>query len=456
MDKKLIFRVLGDYFNLTRDMDDETVIAQNVRSGAELKGANLWVLIFAILIASIGLNMNSTAVIIGAMLISPLMGPLIAIGLGLSINDFELIKLAVKNLAFALAASLAASTFYFLLTPLDQAQTEILARTSPTIFDVFISFAGGLAGMIAVTRKVKGNVLPGVAIATALMPPLCTAGYGIATGSWNYFFGAFYLYFINCVFIFLGTFIVVRMLRFKKVVFLDKVLELKIRRYIYAMITVTVLPSSYLAYDMITKSIKQQRIEDFLSREVLSLGFVVVEKKVIVKDNKTKIEVSSLGGDITNELLSSLNKKLEFYELADAELSLKQVGAARTDIVAIKTAIIQDLYKNNEEVIKDKDKKITLLEKELSTSRMSALPSEAIHSELKVILPSLIHMFIYRTVIPGSTDKLLVAYLQTNAKLSKVEEDRTREWLRVRTQSEVVKLFYEKVKRPLIQASLKP
>jgi uncharacterized hydrophobic protein (TIGR00271 family) len=456
MDKKIIFTTLDSYFNLNRDMDDENAIIQNVRSGAELKGANLWVLIFAIIIASIGLNMNSTAVIIGAMLISPLMGPLIAIGLGLSINDFELIKSAIKNLAFALIASLIASTCYFLLTPLDQAQTEILARTSPTIFDVFISFAGGLAGMIAVTRRVKGNVLPGVAIATALMPPLCTAGYGIATGSWNYFFGAFYLYFINCVFIFLGTFIIVRMMRFQKVVFLDKVLEVKIRRYIFAMITVTVLPSSYLAYNMISKSVKQQRIDDFISREVLSLGFVVVDKKISEKDDITQIDISALGGDITKEMVASLNKKLEHYKVGEAKINMKQVGAANTDIVAIKTAIIQDLYKNNEEVIKDKDKKIALLEQELATSKAGVLPADEIQDELKVLLPSLVHMFISKNIVPSNSRKLLVAYLQLTTNLNRADQNRAKEWLKVRTRSDEVKLYFEKVPKPVIQASIKP
>lgn len=455
MNKHDVMVTLNNYFNLNRDMDDEKVIIENVRSNAELKGANLWVLIFAILIASIGLNMNSTAVIIGAMLISPLMGPLIAIGLGLSINDFDLIKTAIQNLAFALLASLTASTCYFFLTPLDHAQTEILARTSPTIFDVFIAFAGGLAGMIAVTRKVKGNVLPGVAIATALMPPLCTAGYGIATGSWQFFFGAFYLYFINCVFIFLGTFLVVRMMGFKKVVFVDKKLETKIRRYIFAMITITVVPSSYLAYNMITKSINQKRIDDFITGEVLTLGYVIVDKKITTTDDKTSIVVSTIGADITEEMNRTLNNKLSNYKIQDAEFTLKEVGGGNTDIVAIKTAIIQDLYKNNEEVIKDKDKKIALLEKELAATKAAVLPSDAIFSELKVLLPTMENMILTKTTLKNDTKKILLAYLQVTSKVSRGDEGKAKEWLKVRTASDEVKLFYERVPKPVFQAATK-
>lgn len=308
--------------------------------------------------------------------------------------------------------------------------------------------------MIAVTRKVKGNVLPGVAIATALMPPLCTAGYGIATGSWNYFFGAFYLYFINCVFIFFGTFIIVRMMRFKKVVFLDKVFEKKIRSLIYAMIAITVLPSSYLAYNMITKSIKQQRIEDFISREVQGLGFIIVEKKITEKDNNTKIEVSALGGDITKEMVSTLNLKLSNYKITDAEIELKQVGAANTDIVAIKTAIIQDLYKNNEEVIKNKDKKIALLEQELAAAKASVLPNVAIESELKVLLPGLENMILHKSALTDNK-KILIAYLQLTTKIGKADEEKTKNWLRVRTQSDDVRLFHERIPKPVIQAAVK-
>ena len=161
------------------------------------------------------------------MLISPLMGPIMGLGLGLGIYDFELIKKSLKNLTIAVVISLTTSSLYFLLTPLREAQSEILARTYPTIWDVFIAFLGGLAGIIAITRKDKGNAIPGVAIATALMPPLCTAGYGIASGNFLFFLGSFYLFFINSVFISLSTFLIVRFLKFPQINFVDLKLEKK-------------------------------------------------------------------------------------------------------------------------------------------------------------------------------------------------------------------------------------
>lgn len=222
-----------DIFTLEEDKVNEEEVVESIIKGVEFRGTNLWILIFSILIASIGLNVNSTAVIIGAMLISPLMGPIMGVGLGIGINDFELIKKSLKNLFIAVVISIFVSTFYFYITPLKDAQSEILARTTPAIWDVFIAFFGGLAGIVAGSRKDKSNVIPGVAIATALMPPLCTASYGIANLNLTYFAGAFYLFFINSVFISFATFLIVRVLKFKKKVFLNIQAEKKVKHSIF-------------------------------------------------------------------------------------------------------------------------------------------------------------------------------------------------------------------------------
>lgn len=454
MTKKFIGHLLHTHFNLKIDMNEEEVIIDDVSKGAEIKGANLWVLIFAIIIASIGLNVNSTAVIIGAMLISPLMGPLIAIGLGLSINDFDLIKRAIKNLGFALTVSLIASILYFLITPLDKAQTEILARTSPTIFDVFIAFAGGLAGMVATTRKVKTNVIPGVAIATALMPPLCTAGYGIASGNMNYFFGAFYLFIINCVFIFLGSFLIARSMRFRKKVFVDKVLGDKIKRYIYVMITLTVLPSGYLAYNMVQKSIIERRINVFLEDEVSSRGLVIIEKNIFKKDGITSIDLSAVGQGLNDELVKTLNKKLTKYKLEDSKISFKTLDNRKAETDAIKTVIIEELYRNNEEMIKNKDDKIALLEKELAKNQHNAIPTSLVKEELQVHLPELHELIISKVITTENNQAILLAYLKITGRITKQDTDKTREWLRIRTQSSEVKLYVESTKK-IMQAGTK-
>ncbi len=196
---------IRDRFDLHEGKEDEIETIEYIRKNVDFRDANLWVLIFAILVASVSLNVNSTAVIIGAMLIPPFKGPIMAIGMAAGINDFELIKKSMKNLGIAILIIIRISTLYFLFTPLNDAQSELLARTEPTIWDVLIALFGGLAGIIAGSRKEKSNAIPGVAIATALMPPLCTEGYGLVTWNIYYFFGAFYLFFINSVFIGLST-----------------------------------------------------------------------------------------------------------------------------------------------------------------------------------------------------------------------------------------------------------
>jgi uncharacterized hydrophobic protein (TIGR00271 family) len=202
------------WFDLRSELEDYDFIHETIAQGIVFRGTNLWILMFAIMVCSVGLNMNSTAVIIGAMLISPLMGPINGMGYSLATYDFPLFERSLKNLAFAVGVSLLTSAFYFALSPLNEAHSELLARTSPSIYDVIIALFGGLAGIVAVSSKVKGNVIPGVAIATALMPPICTAGYGLATFQWNFFFGALYLFAINTVFIAFAALIVCRFLKF--------------------------------------------------------------------------------------------------------------------------------------------------------------------------------------------------------------------------------------------------
>jgi len=240
-----IFKSIRVYFNIRPDLEEKQEIVEEITRGISFRGANLWILITAIFIASLGLNVNSTAVIIGAMLISPLMGPIIGMGLAVGINDLELLKRAATNFSVATLISVLTATIYFLISPLGEAQSELLARTSPTLYDVLIAFFGGAAGIIALSTRggKSGNVLPGVAIATALMPPLCTAGYGIASGNLFFFLGAFYLFFINTVFISLATTIGVRMMKFPPHSFLSTDKAKKARHILTGVIIATTAPA---------------------------------------------------------------------------------------------------------------------------------------------------------------------------------------------------------------------
>ena len=204
------------YFNVAEDLEPQLDIEQSIRSGVSFKGSQLLVLIFAIFIASLGLNTDSIPVIIGAMLISPLMGPIIGMGLAIGIEDFSLLKRSLKNIVMAIIGSLLASAIYFMISPQYEGSSQLLARTPPSIYDVFVALFGGAAGIVSIACKNKGQVMPGVAIATSLMPPLCTAGYGIATLQSHFFFGALYLFFTNMIFILFASLIGVKLMNFKK------------------------------------------------------------------------------------------------------------------------------------------------------------------------------------------------------------------------------------------------
>ena len=259
-----IRKFLHGRFSLHDDSAPEDEVHERIESGVIIKGTNLWVLIFATFIASIGLNVNSTAVIIGAMLISPLMGPIMGMGLALGTNDFELLKRAAKNFGFMTIIAILTSTCYFLISPWSGAQSELLARTQSTTWDVLIAFFGGLAGIVAQTRKERSvTVIPGVAIATALMPPLCTAGYGLATMQLNYFFGAAYLFFINTVFIAIAAFIITNSLKYHKKEFLDPEKEKRVKRIMAIIIFVTIVPSVIIGYNLIREMIFQQNVKSF-------------------------------------------------------------------------------------------------------------------------------------------------------------------------------------------------
>lgn len=289
---------LAGRFNLQEDKADEPLIVEAIRKNVDFKGVNLWALIFAIIIASVGLNVNSTAVIIGAMLISPIMGPVMGIGLGIGINNLRLVKKGAKNLLVATLIAILTSAIYFKISPLHEAQSELLARTSPSIWDVFIAFFGGLAGMVAASRRERSNVIPGVAIATALMPPLCTAGFGLATGNWYYFFGAIYLYFINSVFIAIATFLMARYLKMNRQHFADPRHEKRVNRYIVTIVVITILPSIVMAYRIVNKSIFEANAKKFVDEQFAFKNTQVVSRSYKYENKAKTIDLLLIGEEL--------------------------------------------------------------------------------------------------------------------------------------------------------------
>ncbi|WP_231489715.1 TIGR00341 family protein [Pedobacter sp. Leaf170] len=334
-------------FNLHIDKAEESEVVESISRNSIFVGGPVWTLIFAIIIASIGLNVNSTAVIIGAMLISPLMGPIMGIGLGIGTNDFELVKKGGRNLLIATIISIVTSTIYFYITPLHEAQSELLARTTPSIWDVFIAFTGGLAGIIAATRKEKSNVIPGVAIATALMPPLCTAGYGLAVGNWPFFFGALYLFFINSLFICISTYLIVKFLKFDKKHFEDPGVEKRVSRYILISVLITIIPSIYLAYGIVQKSIFENNAQRFVREQFNFQTTQVINKNLIYSEGEKEIDLLLIGAELPQTVINAIKNNLKKYKLQGTTLHIRQGLNARQEIdfSQIKASIMEDVFK---------------------------------------------------------------------------------------------------------------
>lgn len=437
---------LSEYLDLRKDKDNELATVESIRKGVEFKGANLWILIFAIFMASLGLNVNSTAVIIGAMLISPLMGPIMGVGLSVGMNDFELMKRSLKSFLITTAFSVTTATIFFLLTPIAEAQSELLARTSPTIYDVFIALFGGLAGVVALSTKEKGNVIPGVAIATALMPPLCTAGYGLASGNLIYFLGAFYLYFINSVFISLATFLGVRVMHFQRKEFADKKREKAVRKYIILIVVLTMCPAVYLTFGIIKSTFYESAANRFVSEQLGFEGTQVLDKKINYE--KREIRVVLIGPEVPEVSITLARAKLGAYQLEKTNLIVLQgMNNEAVDITSIRAMVMEDFYKNSEQRLQEQQVTITLLERNLEKYKTYDQLSRDIIPELKVLYPAVTSLSIARsletTVDSLKTDTVTLAVLTFSKQPKPDERGKISAWLKARVGAKRLRLITE-------------
>lgn len=363
-----IKRRIRYYFSMRERDSDETIIAA-VHDGISFQGSNLWVLIFAIFLASLGLNVNSTAVIIGAMLISPLMGPIIGIGLSVGINDFDLLKKSLKNYTVATIISVLTATVYFIISPYSGVQSELLARTSPTLYDVLIALFGGAAGIVALSKGGKGNVIPGVAIATALMPPLCTAGYGLAHWNAKFFLGAAYLYFINCVFIAVATYLGSRMMHFKHIMFIEKKNYSRVRKYIIGIVAVTIIPAVFMTVKIVRDGYFDSHVNTFISKEMKISGTQIVQHNV--NKNEKILELVAVGREIPVEHISKAAESLSKYKLDDYKLVIIQ-GTQSDSILKLNNELLtlETSSSDKDKTIQEQALEITALEEKLKEANI--------------------------------------------------------------------------------------
>ena len=390
-------RVL-ERFALGADAASQEEVNSNIQKGIMIRGTNLWVLIFAIFIASLGLNTNSTAVIIGAMLISPLMGPIIGMGYSMGVYDFNLLKESLRNFLFMIVVSLITSAVFFTLPLITSTQSELLARTQPTTYDILIALFGGLAGMVAQTRKDRtGTVIPGVAIATALMPPLCTVGYGLATFQFRFMLGALYLFTINSIFIALASFIVTRVMNFKMIGELEPDKLKKLKRAMVAVIIIVTLPSVLIAISIIQRSAFEANYRNFVDEAFKYDNTFVVESKYEYNANPRKqsvIEVRLFGEPLSDNVINNIRGQMSsVYHLPKVDLVVRQSNQEDGGIA------ITALQSNYTEMLNEKNRQISHLQEQLSSIRTAdTLAVSSMTRELGIFVPEINDMSLQRHI----------------------------------------------------------
>ncbi len=442
----VITAFLADRFSLYKDQEREDKIVEEIRKGVEFKGTNVWVLVFAIMVASVGLNVNSAAAIIGAMLISPLMGPIMGIGLGAGISDMNLIKKSATSIAVMVAISVLTSWFYFYLSPLNTAQSELLARTTPTIWDVFIGFFGGLAGIVATASKEKGNVIAGVAIATALMPPLCTAGYGLAIGNMNYFFGAFYLFSINAVFICFSTLLIVRFLQFREVSFISPEIKKKANTLIAVFVIAMVIPSVYIARTLVLETLFLKKVDNYISTVFDFPTTEVLKYDCKLDQGNQQLVVSLVGELLDANTISHLKKQLETFDLTEVELVVKQ-GPKSLKAEDIKSQVLEEFLTRNLDSLQSKEDQINYLKNELLTTQKEELPMNRISKEAGKFDVNIKELCIQKAVYYDQNgqpvDTVHLALTKYSKKPKTKEVKRFEDWLKERLEADSVRVVVE-------------
>ncbi|GAB3578764.1 DUF389 domain-containing protein [Hymenobacter daeguensis] len=445
-----LLRWLRARFDLAHDMADPAEIVADVEAGIAFKGTNLWVLFFAILVASVGLNVNSTAVIIGAMLISPLMGPIVGVGFGAATSNLDLVRRGLKNLGIAAGLSLLVSALYFRLTPLTDAGSELLARTTPTTWDVAIALFGGAAGAIGFTRREVSNVVPGVSIATALMPPLCTAGYGLATAHWAFTAGALYLFCINAAFISLAMFLVARILPLPHHEFENPRQARRAKILFWLVALLTAVPSVWLGARIVRRTTFEHNAQRFVDEELNLPGAYVVTRRI--EYDQRAINVLLTGRVLTPAQLRAVRGRLPEYHLSRARLTVRQ-GLAQLDSAdahALRSSLLEDLRSRNEQTLAGYDARLAQLQ-QLLTQQASptGLPApEALLREVQAEHPTVRQLALSQLAHPAAdslrADTTVVVSVRTARPLPAAEVQRLSQWLRARAGTrQAVRLLVE-------------
>lgn len=440
-----LFKDIGTLFKATVNIAgyiDTEAAEKAIRGNIYFRGPNAWILAIATIIASIGLNVNSIPVVIGAMLISPLMGPIFGLGLGLGVNDMTLLKSSGKNLLVMVCISLAASFLYFLITPLSLSNpTELLARTNPTIYDVLIALFGGFAGILEQCRKEKGTVFSGVAIATALMPPLCTAGFGLASGNLGYFLGALYLFFINCLFIMLATYISVKYFRFRQTEYDDQATGRRTKRISSILIILFIVPSIWSAVTLIRQNNFEENAFAFVEHSKTYSRSIIYDYRIDHTDGSV-IELFFTGDPLDEKTKETIRKAAEEYGIKESQLIIND-HTYSNDTNDIE--LVKGIYDKMDEEIAKRDEEIRRLKEELRTSKGAEIPYSQIVREMKNNYPSIEEVHITHgagvTADSLQVNESMIVLVTSSARLSEEDSTRLNDWLKIRLDSDSAKLI---------------
>ena len=434
---------LSEILNIKKGTDKEAT-AQTIKEGISMKGHTAWVLIFSILVASIGLNVSSTAVVIGAMLISPLMGPILGVGFSIGINDIDTLRSSMVNLGVMVSLSLITSFLFFSIPIFNEATPEILARTKPDVRDVLIAISGGLALIIAISRpRPQFNTVAGVAIATALMPPLCTAGFGLATGRFDYFGGAMFLFTINTIFIALTAFATTKYLNFPMLKYINEVKRKRISKVASLVAIIIFSFSIYLFYGLFIETKFKTQAGKFISKLKSEGVSIIGENKQIVDFETNEIKLYVFGNDYSEKEKSRWKNEMENLGLNDTKLTILQSqddSKVRHDIDNLKNMYMNShkMISVKDETIKEKDLRINELEKTLRRYHNQEIRFEQISKEIKINHENLVKIGFAREYITNfeKIDTIAVVSLKWDSKIrnkqKKKQEEKVKKWLETR------------------------
>jgi uncharacterized hydrophobic protein (TIGR00271 family) len=439
---KRLTLLIKEITNLDGHIDTDAA-ERSIRNNIEFKGPNAWILAVAIIIASVGLNVNSIPVIIGAMLISPLMGPIFGLGLGLGINDINLMKQAGKNLLVMVSISLVVSFIYFLVTPLSLSNpTELLARTRPTIFDVFIALFGGFAGIFEQCRKEKGTVFAGVAIATALMPPLCTAGFSLATGNFSSFLGAIYLFSINCLFITLATYTLVKYFNFKKTEYVDEKFALKTQRITSILIVLFLIPSIWSAVILVKQNNFDQHATDFVEAH-RSIGNSVIYDYKIEHEEGSVLKIFMTGETLTESGKSNLYSYAKEYGIKEEEIVIREYTTTQNTKESDQT-VFKGIYERLGSKIDKHEQTIEDLRHQLQQAKKDELPYLQLANEISATYPEVKHIYMgqgaHVAMDSLSMTSCVLVEIKTEEAMSTETVSQFKKWIQIRLQVENVEV----------------